>query len=73
MEQLTDPLLWVIWAVITSVLTLLAVLAGFCMGWKAARPDDTLVKPKPFNPGPTDGEEEDVFREALTPYEDRGK
>ena len=49
-----------------------SVFIGFCMGWKAARPDDTLVKPKPFNPGPTDGEEQDIFREALTPYEDRG-
>ena len=60
-------------AALTAFLILIGVIAGFLMGWKAARPDDTLVKPKPFNPGPTDGEEEDVFREALTPYEDRGE
>ena len=60
-------------AALTAFLILIGVVVGFLMGWKAARPDDTLVKPKPFNPGPTDGEEQDIFREVLTPYEDRGE
>ena len=56
-------------AIINGVLLFIgilgSVLLGFLMGWKAARPEETIIKPKPFNPGPRDEDDQDIFSDAL--------
>ena len=52
--------------IILGVLAIwVSVFLGFMMGWKAARPDETLIKPKPFDPGARDEDDQDIFRDAL--------
>jgi len=51
---------------VVAALTMLAVLLGFWMGWRIARPETPLVDRK-FDPGPTDIDDKDIWREALTP------
>ncbi len=45
---------------------LVSVTIGFFMGLKSARPDEPIIKPKPFDPGPTDEDEQDIWANALT-------
>ena len=57
-------------AIVGGALLIIAILGsvslGFFMGWKAARPNEPIIKPKPFDPGPTDEDEQDIWTDALT-------
>ena len=47
-----------------------SVFFGFLMGWKAARPEDKLIK-REFNPGPADEPEGDIWQDAMMTEEEK--
>ena len=57
-------------AVIIAGVTLVSVVIGFLMGWKAARPEHKLIR-YDFNPGSTDEPEGDIWQDAMTSEEEK--